>query len=155
MSIEIYVGQILRAWSALFGRKGSVTVELLQENGHLTQAAFVALNVGALHEQQRIAVSEHLCTCDACLARYTESLCGEVLLAPTQPLAPGIAAALARRTGQARNLCGKSLAVAACFAAGLWLVAMLAAPARKKPQQIDPAVTGVHETLLTQENSTV
>ena len=110
---------------------------LFDESGHLTQWALNALHEETLDDAQRLAVSEHLCCCDGCLERYTSTLCGEALMEPPQPVAPGVLAELERRGKQAGGLCAKGLAVAVCFTAGMWLMALLAAPAHK-PVQITP-----------------
>lgn len=146
---EIYLSAGERAQRRPFGRKGSVTVVLFDESGHLVQGVLDALHDGTLDERQRLAVSEHLCECDECLVRYTESLSEERLLEPPEPLAPGVVAELEHRDRRTRG-CVKGLAVAVCFTAGIWLMAMLAAPARREPLQIDPMQTdGI---LHTEEN---
>ncbi len=130
------------AWP--MGRKGSVTVTLFDENGHLAEQALHAMHAGTLDEAGRLAIGEHLCACEACFARYTQSLDDECLLASPQPLAPGVAQALESPRVRRRE---KMLGVAACVLVGLWLLIMMALPAPPAPQQIDPLGGSTTELL--------
>ena len=52
----------------------------LDNNGHLSGVTLRRLASGeALSEQERLAASQHLCSCDQCLLRYTELLTEETM----------------------------------------------------------------------------
>ena len=126
---------------------------LFGENGHLAQKTLDALHNGTLDEGERLEVSEHLCLCDLCMQRYADSLTETVLLVPPEPLAPGIAEKMEQREGRRKIQCAKRFAVALCCVAGIWLLAMLACPARKTPVQIDRGYAVTQTTTLQQQGS--
>ena len=95
--------------------------ELFSESGCLTDDALKALvQDEPLDELERLEIAEHLSFCDACVARYTVLLDDVLLLAPEQPLAPGV---LERLKQRARRLFVNKYATvvaAASFAIVFW-----------------------------------
>ncbi len=89
-------------------------------NGHLTDDALDALINGEPDELSRLEISEHLSFCDCCTERYTELLCGSVLLDPPAPLAKPVLHRIAKR---ARTLFFHryvAAGIAACLALTFW-----------------------------------
>ena len=94
---------------------------LFDTYGHLTQEALQAWAEGALCEQQRLFVAEHLSVCDDCLLRMTELEEKETDISPQLPKKDFVAAAIhgahSRKKLEIFRRCG-IVAAAAAFAFG-------------------------------------
>lgn len=99
--------------------------ELFYDNGHLTDDAFCMLVSGEpISELGRLEISEHLAFCDACVAKYAESLEDSLLLSPIDPVASSV---MKRIRERARRIFANKYATviaAACFAIVFWNIGL-------------------------------
>ena len=113
---------------------------LFDTYGHLTEEALSAWAEGALCEEQRLSVAEHLAVCDACLLRMANLEDGGL---PTELpekdlVTPALQTVRKRRAPEVFKRCGIA-AAAACFAFLTWRFDVFAPPESElKPQPTRP-----------------
>lgn len=95
--------------------------ELFDHSGHLTDAGLQMLISGELSELERFEAAEHLSYCDSCTLRYSELLCGDILMDAPDLIRPGV---FRRIRQQARRLFLNryaAMVTAAGFALVFWV----------------------------------
>ena len=75
-------------------------MELIREDGCLTDEGLQALVGGSLDEWGRLEAAEHLSYCDRCMDRYTALLTGAVLEQPPRDLSRPMSRAILIRLMQ-------------------------------------------------------
>ena len=96
-------------------------MELFQKNGHLSEAAILALiNGESLPELSRLEAAEHLAYCDICLHHYTTALSGQALLTPERSCQQTLMHRIRTRT--ARILASRYTTAAAAVTVALTLL---------------------------------